>query len=88
MSALLSAYPESAVSRTASGTLRSIRTLPAINRIERARAASNMASTELLCVVANTMAVVVPLRSSSSRKNSATSRAWSSASNLASAGKV
>ena len=65
-----------------SGTLRSISTLPAMTRIERARAPlRRMASTEALWVVANTIAVVVPLRSSSARKNSATSRACSGSAN-------
>jgi hypothetical protein len=59
-----------------------------MTRIERARAASKMASTEALCVVANTIAVVVPLRSSSATKNSATSRACSGSANRASAGNV
>ena len=78
----------SAVSRRKSGQLRSISTLPPAMRRLRAALASKNASTDSLCTVQYTSAVVVPLRSSSSRKNSATARACTGSENWRSVGNV
>ncbi len=54
----------------------------------RFKAEANNASTETLRTEPNTRALVVPLRSSSSTKNSAVSSAWPLSAKAASAGKV
>ena len=63
------------MSRRPSGP-RSISTLPETIRMSRSSAASNSASTEPAWTVAKTSALVVPWRSSSSRKKAATASAW------------
>jgi hypothetical protein len=68
--------------------LRSIITLPVIMRMPRCWACVNSVSAEPRCTVLHTMALVVPLRSSSSRKNDATPAAYCSLSKRRSSGKV
>ena len=76
------------MSRTVSGALRSIMTLPPIMRRLRASAAAKYASAEAEWTEQNATAVVVPCRSSSSRNAPAIRAACAGSLNLASAGKV